>query len=319
MRILVTGGAGFIGSHVARHLLAEGNSVVILDDFNDFYDPSIKRANIAERASGAEILEGDIRDVSAVSRAFADGIDAVIHLAARAGVRPSIAEPHLYISTNIEGTLNLLEAAKRAEVRNFVFASSSSLYGVNEKVPFAEADLIQSTISPYAMTKLAGEQICSNFSHLYGLRTVCLRLFTVYGPGQRPDLAIHKFTKRILNGEPLEMYGDGTSERDYTYVDDIVQGIAAALRYQGPLFDIFNLGESETTSLKSLIAQIAKAAGREPVIQRLPDQAGDVPKTFADISKARALLGYAPQVPISEGIPRFVDWFRQSGSRNPAG
>ncbi len=246
MKILVTGGAGFVGSHVARHLLEDGHSVTIIDDFNDFYDPAIKRANVAK--SGAEVIEGDIRDKSAVARAFSGGIDAVVHLAARAGVRPSIAAPELYISTNIQGTLNLLEEAHRTGVGNFVFASSSSVYGVNEKVPFAESDLIQSTISPYAMTKLAGEQICSNFSHLYGMRTVCLRLFTVYGPGQRPDLAIHKFTKKILLGGALEMYGDGSSERDYTYVNDIVQGVSAALRYQGPMFDIFNLGESETTS-----------------------------------------------------------------------
>lgn len=318
MKILVTGGAGFIGSHVTRKLLDEGNEIVIIDDFNDYYDPAIKRGNISDFKCDVEIVEGDIRDAGAVERAFAGGIDAVIHLAARAGVRPSIADPDLYVSTNIQGTLNLLKAAQQTGIRNFVFASSSSVYGVNEKVPFAETDLIQSTISPYAMTKLAGEQMCSNFSHLYGMRAICLRLFTVYGPGQRPDLAIHKFTKRILNGEALEMYGDGSSERDYTYVDDIVQGITAALRYEGPSFDIFNLGESETTSLKSLIDQIAKATGKDAIINQLPDQAGDVPRTYADISKAKELLGYKPGVPISEGIPKFVEWFERHNSRTTA-
>jgi UDP-glucuronate 4-epimerase len=309
MKTLITGGAGFIGSNVTRKLLQEGNEVVIIDDFNDYYDPAIKHGNIADFKNDVEIIEGDIRDYSSVDRAFASGIDAVIHLAARAGVRPSIADPDLYVSTNIQGTLNLLKAAHRIELRNFVFASSSSVYGVNEKVPFAETDLIQSTISPYAMTKLAGEQMCSNFSHLYGMRTVCLRLFTVYGPGQRPDLAIHKFTKRILNGEALEMYGDGSTERDYTYVDDIVQGVTAALGYQGPLFDIFNLGESQTTTLRDLIGEIGKALGKEPVIARKPEQPGDVPRTFADISKSRELLGYKPQTKIAEGIPKFVRWY----------
>lgn len=315
MKILITGGAGFIGSNVARKLLHEGNEITIIDDFNDYYNPATKRENIAGFKNNVEIIEGDIRDSSAVNQAFSGGIDTVIHLAARAGVRPSIADPDLYVSTNIQGTLNLLKAAQRTGLRNFVFASSSSVYGVNEKVPFAETDLIQSTISPYAMTKLAGEQMCSNFTHLYGMRSVCLRLFTVYGPGQRPDLAIHKFTKKILNGEPLEMYGDGSSERDYTYVDDIVQGIVAALRYQGPVFDIFNLGESETTSLKSLIDQIARATGSAPIIKQLPDQAGDVPRTYADISKARDILGYRPLVPISEGIPKFVEWFKQNNTK----
>ena len=309
MILLITGGAGFIGSHVGRRLSSEGHRIIILDDFNDYYDPSIKRANVARHLPDATVIEGDIRDKAAVERSLAGGIDAIIHLAARAGVRPSIGDPELYISTNIQGTFNLLEGARLHGVRHFVFGSSSSVYGVNEKVPFAEDDLIQSTISPYAMTKLAGEQMCSNFSHLYGIRCTCLRFFTVYGPGQRPDLAIHKFTDLIHRGEPIEMYGDGTTERDYTYIDDIVDGVCAALHYEDKLFDIFNLGESETTTLKSLISEIGGALGKEPVIRQLPDQPGDVPRTYADISKARGILGYRPRTKIPEGIPKFVEWY----------
>ncbi len=309
MNLLITGGAGFIGSHVGRRLSSEGHRIIILDDFNDYYDPSIKRANVARHLPDATVIEGDIRDKAAVERSLAGGIDAIIHLAARAGVRPSIGDPELYISTNIQGTFNLLEGARLHGVRHFVFGSSSSVYGVNEKVPFAEDDLIQSTISPYAMTKLAGEQMCSNFSHLYGIRCTCLRFFTVYGPGQRPDLAIHKFTDLIHRGEPIEMYGDGTTERDYTYIDDIVDGVCAALHYEDKPFDIFNLGESETTTLKSLISEIGGALGKEPVIRQLPDQPGDVPRTYADISKARGILGYRPRTKIPEGIPKFVEWY----------
>jgi UDP-glucuronate 4-epimerase len=309
MKILITGGAGFIGSHVGRHFAAQGHHIVVLDDFNDYYAPAVKRANLGERLPEAEVIEGDIRDKEAVARAFAARPEAVIHLAARAGVRPSIADPELYISTNISGTYNLLEAARRNGIRKFLFASSSSVYGVNPKVPFAEDDLLQSTISPYAMTKLAGEQMCSNFSHLHGMQTVCLRFFTVYGPGQRPDLAIHKFTRWIHEGRAVDMFGDGGTERDYTYIDDIVQGVAAAFDYQDRPFDIFNLGESQTTRLRDLIATIAAALGKTPVINRMPEQPGDVPRTFADIGKARRLLGYRPTTRIAEGIPKFVEWF----------
>lgn len=309
MNILITGGAGFIGSHVGKALTAEGHRIVVLDDFNDYYDPAIKRNNLAEKLPDAVLVEGDIRDKKTVEKAFSYDLDAVIHLAARAGVRPSISDPELYISTNIQGTYNLLEAAKHNKLSRFVFASSSSVYGVNPKVPFAESDLIQSTISPYAMTKLAGEQMCSNFSHLYGMRCVCLRFFTVYGPGQRPDLAIHKFTDLIHHGKPIDMYGDGSTERDYTYIDDIVQGVVSALHYEGPLFDIFNLGESQTTKLRDLIAEIGKALGKEPIIRNMPDQPGDVPRTFADVSKAKKLLRYTPQVKIPQGIPKFVEWY----------
>ena len=310
MKILITGGAGFIGSHVGRQLVADGHEVVVLDDLNDYYDPAIKRGNLAERLPGATLIEGDIRDKETVRRAFAAGpIGAVIHLAARAGVRPSLKDPELYLSTNINGTNNMLEAARENGVRKFLFASSSSVYGVNPKVPFAEDDLLQRTISPYAMTKLAGEHLCSNFSHLHGMQTICLRFFTVYGPGQRPDLAIHKFTRWIHEGRPVDMYGDGDTERDYTYVDDIVQGILGAFHYEDAAFDIFNLGESQTTKLRDLIAAIESALGKKAVINHMPEQPGDVPRTFADISKARRLLNYQPTTKIKDGIPKFVDWF----------
>lgn len=310
MKILITGGAGFIGSHVGRLLASEGHDIVVLDDFNDYYDPGIKRANIAAFLPGARVVEGDIRDKAAVARAFeGDAPDAVIHLAARAGVRPSLEEPELYLSTNIQGTFHLLEACRERGIKRFVFASSSSVYGVNEKTPFSEDDPLPRTISPYAMTKLAGEHLCSNFSHLHGMGIVCLRFFTVYGPGQRPDLAIHKFTRLIHEGRPLDQYGDGGTERDYTYIDDIVQGVRAALFYEERPFEIFNLGESETTKLRDLIAAIEAALGKKAEIRRLPEQPGDVPRTFADISKARKLLGYQPTTKISEGIPRFVEWF----------
>lgn len=307
--ILITGGAGFIGAHVGNAFTRLGHTVVVLDDFNDYYDPAIKRANLARHMPDARVIEGDIRDQATVASAFAQGIDAVIHLAARTGVRPSISQPELYISTNINGTFNLLENARRHGVRKFVFASSSSVYGVNPKVPFAEDDLIQSTISPYAMTKLAGEQMCSNFSHLYGMAITCLRFFTVYGPGQRPDLAIHRFTKLIHEGRPVTLFGDGSSERDYTYIDDIVQGVVAAFNYDQRPFDIFNLGESQTTSLDALIRLIGKALGRQPVIERQPEQPGDVPRTFADIRKARERLHYRPTTKIEDGIPKFVEWY----------
>lgn len=309
MNILITGGAGFIGSHVGNRLSSEGHQITVIDDFNDYYDPAIKRANLQQRVPEARLIEGDIRDKSAVEKAFARPVDAVIHLAARAGVRPSIGDPELYITTNIQGTYNLLDAARRHGCMDFVFGSSSSVYGINEKVPFTEDDLIQSTISPYAMTKLAGEQLCSNFSNLHGMRCICLRFFTVYGPGQRPDLAIHKFTDLIHRGQPLEMYGDGSTERDYTYVDDIVDGVTAALNYRDRQFDIFNLGESQTTTLSDLIATIGEALGKEPKVIRRPDQPGDVPRTYADITKAEQLLNYRPSTKIADGIPKFVDWY----------
>jgi UDP-glucuronate 4-epimerase len=298
MKILVTGGAGFIGSHTVDRLLTQGAEVTVVDEFNDYYDPAIKRANVAAFAGGARVIEGDIRNKDLVNEIFREGkFDEVIHLAARAGVRPSIDDPELYLATNIYGTHHLLEAAKKTSVPRFIFASSSSVYGINE------------TISPYAMTKMCGEQMCSNYTNLYGLRTVCLRFFTVYGPRQRPDLAISKFTGLIHHGLPVPRYGDGSTARDYTFVNDIVDGIMASRNYSGDMFDTFNLGGSQTTTLQELIVAIENALGKKAVIQSLPMQPGDVPRTFADVSKAGRLLGYAPHTPIHEGIPRFVEWY----------
>lgn len=313
MNFLITGGAGFIGSHLVERLLNEGHRITVFDDFNDYYDPAIKVANLSGVADRIRIIEGDIRDAVLVERAFASGkFDCVVHLAARAGVRPSILEPKLYFTTNIDGTFNLLDACRYHKVPRFVFASSSSVYGINKKFPFSESDPIERTISPYAATKLAGEQICSNYSHLFGIRCVCLRFFTVYGPRQRPDLAISKFASRILAGESIEQYGDGSSARDYTYIDDIVSGIVAACSYEGSNFSIFNLGESETTTLSELIGLIENATGKKAVILHRENQPGDVPLTFADISKAQRDLGYAPQTPIKSGIGKYLDWLRKS-------
>lgn len=310
--ILITGGAGFIGSHAAARFLGEGCRVGILDDFNDFYDPAVKRANVSSLTGSVEVFEADIRDKAAVQKAFAPGWDVVIHLAARAGVRPSIQHPEIYVQTNVLGTLHMLEAAVGAGAKKFVFASSSSVYGAAEKVPFQEDAPLHRTYSPYAATKVAGEQLCSSYANLHELSVVALRFFTVYGPGQRPDLAIHKFTRAIFEGKPIEQFGDGSSRRDYTYIDDIVEGVRAAVDYRGPKYDVFNLGESETTSLAELISAIEKSVGKKAVIDRKPDQPGDMPATWADISKARLLLGYSPQTKIAEGIPKFVDWFRAS-------
>ena len=313
MKILVTGGAGFIGSHFVEKCLALGHSVAVVDEFNDFYDPAIKRANVAGFAKDAPVHEADIRDAATMLRIVKDGrFDSIVHLAARAGVRPSIKDPRLYVETNILGTLNLLEAAKQGNVPRFICASSSSVYGVLKTLPFREDLALTQTISPYAATKLAGEQICSNFSHLFGLRTINLRFFTVYGPRQRPDLAIHSFTKAIHEGRSIQQFGDGSTRRDYTYIDDIIQGMTACLSYEGQLCDVFNLGESQTTTLSDLIATIERALGKKAVIEKKPDQPGDVPVTYADITKAKALLAYDPHTKIAEGIPRFVEWFLAS-------
>ena len=310
MNILVTGGAGFIGSHLCRRLLSDGHAVTLIDDFNDYYDPAIKRANVAAMGGAAKVVEGDIRDRGEIQQLFAEGkFETVIHIAARAGVRPSVKDPQLYLDTNITGTHHLLEASRQNAVKRFVFASSSSVYGRSKTVPFSEDLALPQTLSPYAATKLAGEHLCGNYSYLFGLRAVCLRFFTVYGPGQRPDLAIHKFTDAIHKGLAIPQYGDGTTRRDYTYIDDIVQGVMGALKYEGPLFDIFNLGENQTITLAELIREIEKGLGKKAVIERLPEQQGDMPLTSADITKARALLGYNPQTKIAEGIPKFIAWY----------
>lgn len=310
MRILVTGGAGFIGSHVCHRLLTDGHDVVVIDDFNDYYDPGIKRANVAAFQDSIHVEEGDIRDKNRVHSLISGGnFDTIIHIAARAGVRPSVQDPQLYIDTNITGTHHLLEAAKQQNVKRFIFASSSSVYGLAKKVPFSEDLPLPQTLSPYAATKLAGEHLCGNYSHLFGLRAICLRFFTVYGPGQRPDLAIHKFTDAIYHNRPIPQYGDGSTRRDYTYIDDIVQGVMGAMNYNGPLFDIFNIGENQTITLTDLITEIEKALGKKAVIERLPEQQGDMPLTSADISKARSLLDYNPRTKIADGIPKFVEWY----------
>ena len=320
MNFLITGGAGFIGSHLVTRLLAEGHEITVFDDFNDYYDPAIKRENIAAVRDRITLIEGDIRDAVLVERAFAAGrFDCVVHLAARAGVRPSIAEPKLYFTTNIDGTFNLLDACRYHKVRRFIFASSSSVYGINKKVPFSESDPIERTISPYAATKLAGEQICSNYSYLFGIRCICLRFFTVYGPRQRPDLAISKFTKNILGGKSIDQYGDGSTARDYTYVEDIVSGIVKACSYEGSMFEIFNLGGSETTTLSELITLIENATGRTAMICHVPDQPGDVPLTFADTSKAKVLLDYEALTPIREGILKYVAGLDGAGGSSPGG
>jgi UDP-glucuronate 4-epimerase len=312
--LLITGGAGFIGSHLVDRLLKTNiNQLTVVDDFNDFYEPAIKRANIEQHLKDARytLAELDIRNQSALAKLFAQNrFDCIVHLAARAGVRPSLTEPHLYTETNINGTLNLLELARTHGITRFVFGSSSSVYGINAKVPFSEEDPIRQPISPYAATKAAGELLCHTYSHLYGMRCVCLRFFTVYGPRQRPDLAIHKFARLISENKPIPVFGDGTTRRDYTYIDDIVDGLIAAIHYDKRRYEVFNLGESRTVELNELISLLEKELDSQAIIDRQPPQPGDVPQTFADISKARALLGYNPQTQIEEGLRRFVDWFR---------
>ncbi len=309
-KILVTGGAGFIGSHVARALLARGDQVCVLDNFNDFYDPALKRANAAS-LSAAKIVSGDIRERAMVAGLFDDGkFDAVIHLAAMAGVRPSLEDPLHYADVNVRGSLILLEELKKRPAMRFVFASSSSVYGSNERVPFREDDDIHHPVSPYAATKRAGELLAYTYHHLYGIPTSCLRFFTVYGPGQRPEMAIAKFTRAVMAGKPIPFFGDGSTRRDYTYVDDIVDGVVRALdRCAG--YEIYNLGESATTTLSELVQLIGKAVGETPILDRQPLQPGDVLVTYADISKARASLGYAPRTAVAEGLRRYVEWVRQ--------
>jgi UDP-glucuronate 4-epimerase len=316
MRILVTGGAGFVGSHLVEKLLAAGHDVAILDDFNDFYDPQIKRENVSAVSKDIAIHHVDLRDSTAVRNVFhREKFEAIAHLAARAGIRPSIQHPRLYYDTNVTGTLHLLDAARVTGVERFIFASSSSVYGISKTVPFSEDQHLTQTLSPYAATKIAGEFLCSTYSHLYQMKVVALRYFTVYGPRQRPDLAIHQFTRRIYAGQPIDQFGNGTTRRDYTYIDDIIQGTMAALKYEGPLFDIFNLGESDTIQLKDLIAAIENAIGKKAKINRLPEQPGDMPLTCADISKARKLLGYNPATRLSDGLPQFIVWFLKRSKR----
>ncbi len=306
-RILITGGAGFIGSHVAQALLARGDELVLLDNFNDFYAPSLKRANV-RLVEQARLEEGDLRDGKLLERLFQEhAFDGVVHLAAMAGVRPSLADPLLYEDVNVRGTLLLLEQLRRRPSTRLVFASSSSVYGSNDRVPFTEADEIHHPVSPYAATKRAGELLCYTYHHLYGIAVSALRFFTVYGPRQRPEMAIAKFTRAILDGKALPFFGDGSTRRDYTYIDDIVQGVVAAFdRCQG--YEVYNLGESETTSLAELVAYLERLCGKPARLDRQPLQPGDVAITYADISKARERLAYRPTTPIALGLERYVAW-----------
>ena len=311
MKILVTGGAGFIGSSVAEKLLARGDEVVVIDCFDNFYDPKIKRRNIgaALKNPSYKLVEGDIRDLKLLKDLFGrEKFDRVFHLAARAGVRPSIADPLRYEDVNVRGTMNLLEAAKENSLPGFIFASSSSIYGNNKKVPFSETDFVDNPVSPYAATKKACELVCHTYHHLYGLNISCLRFFTVYGPRQRPEMAIHKFTRLIDQGKPVPMFGDGSSRRDYTYIDDIADGVLKAIDANFA-FEIFNIGESETTELRTLIELIEKSLGKKANIEQLPDQPGDVEVTYADITKAKKMLGYNPMTKVEEGVPKFVKWY----------
>ena len=312
--ILVTGAAGFIGSHLVDRLLSsENTSVVGVDNFNDFYDPAIKRSNL-ERALGTKdfrLCEADITswgDIDSVCRQ--NRFDCLVHLAGYAGVRPSIEQPILYEQANVRGTYVVLEAARRHSIPQFIFASSSSIYGFNCKVPFSESDVTDQLVSPYAATKLAGEVACRLYSRLYRIRILCLRFFTVYGARQRPDLAIHKFSRLIRDGKPIQVFGDGTSSRDYTYIDDIIDGVVAALDYQDSDFEVINLGGSQTTELRRLVELLEVGLGRKALIERLPEQPGDLPITYADVAKARALLGYRPATSFEAGLEAFLEWFQ---------
>ncbi len=318
MNFLVTGGAGFIGSHVCERLLNEGHVVWAFDDLNDFYPSSLKARNLQEtQASGRPFtfVKGDLTDRAGIEQVISGTrFDQIIHLAARAGVRPSLEEPALYQRVNVEGTVNLLEAARQNGIRKILIASSSSVYGVNSKVPFSERDPIFSAISPYAASKLACEALGHVYHHVYGMDVVLLRFFTVYGPRQRPDLAIHKFATLMTAGTPIPLFGDGSTARDYTYVTDTVDGIIACTKREFG-FEIFNLGESQTVTLQRLVELIETALGTKAIIERRPNQPGDVPITYADISKAKAQLGYNPRIKIEQGIPMFVEWFRKANPR----
>ena len=321
MNIIVTGGAGFIGSHLSERLLDDGHRVMIIDSFDDYYPPSLKRANVADIYwhGSPLVLEQDIGDAGRLADLFQEfSPDAVVHLAARAGVRYSIDEPLLTERVNVAGTVNVLEACRRLkDPPRFVFASSSSVYGACPHVPFREDDCHLSPISPYAATKVAGEALCGVYSRLYGISTACLRVFTVYGPRQRPDLAICKFTAAISRGEKVPLFGSCASARDYTFISDVVEGIVATLA--APMeYEIINIGNSNPVSLSAMILQVERALGRKAILERLPAQPGDPQTTCAEISKARQLLGYCPRGPFSEGIAAFVDWYRRVGvSKQP--
>lgn len=313
--IVVTGAAGFIGSHLTEHLLRRGDRVIGVDNFDPFYPRPLKEKNLAAPRANPNFtfIEGDCADPSQIGPAFEQPVDAIVHLAAKAGVRPSIADPLGYTRANVVATQVMLEAARQHRVSRFIFGSSSSVYGNNEKVPFSETDSVEHPISPYAATKRACEVIAHAYHHLYGMGILSLRFFTVYGPRQRPDLAIRKFGELMLRGEPIPFYGDGSTERDYTWIEDIIQGVTAAVDRSREVpgeYEIINLGESRTTSLSRLVQLIADAAGVTPVLNRMPLQPGDVNRTFADVSRAKELLGYRPTTPVETGIPRFMEWLK---------
>ncbi|MDM0818953.1 SDR family NAD(P)-dependent oxidoreductase [Clostridium perfringens] len=322
--ILVTGGAGFIGSHLCERLLKEGNKVLVIDNFNDYYDSNIKRNNIKEIIETCEVnnidkenfkvFEGDIRDNKFLEKVFLNNIDCIMHLAAMAGVRPSIQNPNLYYDVNITGTLNLLEKCRENNIKNFVFASSSSVYGNNEKVPFAESDFVDYPISPYAATKKSGELLCHTYHHLYDMDIACLRFFTVYGPRQRPDLAIHKFAKLIMEEKEIPFYGDGSTSRDYTYISDIINGIVSAIDYidkNENIFDVFNLGGDKTVSLIEMVKTIENTLNKKAKLNKMPMQPGDVNRTCADITHSKNILDYSPETSFKEGTKEFIKWLKK--------
>ena len=314
-RAIVTGGAGFIGSTLVEKLLSDQWHVTIIDNYDPFYDKSIKHKNIESfiNSPNVDFLEVDIRDFESLKENLTGEYDVFVHLAAKAGVRPSIESPRLYQEVNVMGTQNLLEISKLRNIKQFVFASSSSVYGVNPNVPWSEDDFVLKPISPYASTKISGELLGHVYSELYGIRFIALRLFTVYGPRQRPDLAIHKFARKILENEPIPVFGDGSTRRDYTFVEDIVSGIVAAMHYDKTNYEIINLGNHRTVTLTEMIETIEDVFGKKAIINRLPMQPGDVPKTYANIAKAQKLLGYEPSLSFEEGIQRFKEWYSLVG------
>jgi len=313
-RALITGGAGFIGSHLARSLLELSWDVTVVDNFDPFYSKSIKLANVLaeQKSSRFHLIEADIRDFESLLEQAAGSYDVIVHLAAKAGVRPSILKPDEYLETNVKGTQNMLNFARHCGVKQFIFASSSSVYGVNKRVPWSETDHVLLPISPYAGTKVSGELIGHVYAHLFDIRFVALRFFTVYGPRQRPDLAIHKFARRMLEGSPIQVFGDGSTRRDYTYIEDILRGIIAAMHYDRSRYEVVNLGNNRTVSLMEMISALEDALAKKAELSYEPEQPGDVPLTYADISKAKELLGYEPRIPFDIGIRNFVAWLRSS-------
>jgi UDP-glucuronate 4-epimerase len=314
--VFITGGAGFIGSHLADTLLAEGWQVTVLDNFDPYYAPSLKRDNVTPHLANPRyrFIEGDLLDEELIDY-VADDTSVIVHLAAKAGVRPSIKDPVAYTENNVKGTQNLLEVARIKDIKQFVFASSSSVYGINPNVPWREADYVLQPISPYASTKVSGELLGHVYSHLYGIRFLALRFFTVFGPRQRPDLAINKFAQKILQGESIPVFGDGSTRRDYTYVGDIVQGIKAAASYTGSQYEVINIGAGRTITLSEMIEAIETVVGKSAIIDRQPEQPGDVPLTYADINKARELLGYEPATSFQQGLMNFREWLIASASQ----